>query len=111
MTTPSSAAAWTYAAAYMGATYAGVRALDDGEVFYATALFAVSLVLLAGIRHEFRTAARLIRVAAAYRHHQTPMAPDVEYATALPPGCRCETWWISLGARHDSHCPARKDPS
>ncbi|MGA5497782.1 hypothetical protein ACPCSP_25810 [Streptomyces cinereoruber] len=103
------AVAGLYAAAYMGASYAAVRAVDDGQGFYAAALFALSAVLLIGIRHEYRNAARMIHLAASYRHHQMPGAPDIECATALPPGCRCETWWTSLGARHDTHCPARKD--
>ncbi|WP_284576690.1 hypothetical protein [Streptomyces sp. 2P-4] len=98
-----------YALAYTGAVVAATEAHADGHTAYAVALFATAAGLLLAIRREHRHAADLIRTAAAYRHHQ-PVDPDhdaaVEYATAVPPGCRCETWWTSLGDHHHPRCPA-----
>ncbi|MGW6391144.1 hypothetical protein ACWFR1_11705 [Streptomyces sp. NPDC055103] len=105
-----------YSAVYLIAIYAGASALDAGDDLYAASLFGTSLGLLLGIHRETRHAARLIRMVATYRHG-APYAGAVddlvaiEQATALPPGCLCESWWTSLGHHHDSQCPAlvRKD--
>ncbi|MFD3608996.1 hypothetical protein ACFWXA_13145 [Streptomyces atroolivaceus] len=106
-----------YSTAYLVAVIIGASALDAGEDLYAAGLFGTSLGLLLGIHREARHAARLVRMVAAYRHG-APYAGAVddlvviEQATAVPLGCRCETWWTSLGDHHARQCPAahaRKD--
>ncbi|MFJ7592485.1 hypothetical protein ACIQZO_34970 [Streptomyces sp. NPDC097617] len=106
-----------YAAGYLVAIFVGTSAIDAGEDLYAVALFGTSVGLLLGIHRECRNAARLVRVVAAYRHGAEFPGPvadlaAIERATAIPPGCRCETWWTSLGGHHSLTCPAfpaRKD--
>ncbi|MEV3895370.1 hypothetical protein [Streptomyces anulatus] len=99
-----------YALAYTAAVAVATEAHTNGHTLYAVALVATAAGLLLAIRREHRNAADLIRTAAAYRHHQLPptsgQAALVEYQTAVPPGCTCETWWTSLGARHATRCPA-----
>ena len=100
-----------YAMAYLIAVGAGATALDSGHGLYAACLFGTSMGLLLGIHREFQHAARLMRVVAIDRHgvpYAVPMddLAAVQRVTTLPPGCRCESWWTSLGSRHDPHCPA-----
>lgn len=105
-----------YATAYLIAVCVGAVAAQDGDQLYAVALFGTSVGLLLGIHRECRHAARLIEAVAAYRHggqfpgHARDLAV-IERATAIPPGCTCETWWTSIGRRHAATCPAlvRKD--
>jgi hypothetical protein len=105
-----------YGVTYFFAVWAGTTAVDQGHALAAAALFTTSAGLLLGMHRECKHAARLIRLVGAYRHHQVLDADDglaaaVEFATAQPPGCRCETWWTSLGDHHHPQCPAnvRKD--
>ncbi|GAA2948722.1 hypothetical protein ACFPN0_14940 [Kitasatospora cinereorecta] len=106
-----------YAIGYMVAIYAGASALETGDGLYAAGLFTTSVGLLLGIHREARHAARLVRVATACRHSGVLLDPvadltEIERATAIPPGCNCETWWTSLGRHHSPTCPAvpaRKD--
>jgi hypothetical protein len=108
-----------YAVAYGVAAFAGASAADAGAQLYATGLFTTSIGLLVGIHREFHHAARLARIVAAYRHNEQFPGPvedlaAIEQATAIPPGCSCETWWTSLGSQHDQQCPAahtREDQS
>ncbi|MGW6456302.1 hypothetical protein ACWF94_10310 [Streptomyces sp. NPDC055078] len=100
-----------YAIGYMVAIFAGSSALDAGDDLYAAGLFTTSVGLLLGIHREARHAARLVRVVAAYRHGSEFPGPvadlaEIERATAIPPGCHCETWWTSLGGHHSLTCPA-----
>jgi hypothetical protein len=100
-----------YAMAYTVAVYAGTSALQSGDGLYAAGLLGTSIGLLLGMHREFGHAARLLRVVAVYRHGAPYAGPvddlaAIEQATALPPGCRCETWWTSLGRDHALHCPA-----
>lgn len=110
MTTARRVTISLYAMAYMAALYVGVTAADDGHHLYAYTLFGVSMALLVAIYREYRNTALLIHLVGVYRHNQRPDydedAAAIEYATAFPPGCRCETWWISMGADHDTTCPA-----
>ncbi|WP_434593415.1 hypothetical protein [Streptomyces sp. A5-4] len=106
----------TYGVTYLVAIYAGASALDSGDTLYAAGLFGTSLGLLLGIHREARHAARLIRMVATYRHGAPYAGPvedlvAIERATAIPPNCRCESWWTTLGGHHDPQCPAlvRKD--
>jgi hypothetical protein len=95
-------AAGFYLGAYCLAVWAGTRALGNGTPLAVAALFTAAAGLLLGLHREFRhTAARARLVIVC----GTPPA------TGAPPGCRCETWWTSLGAAHDPTCPAhaRKD--
>jgi hypothetical protein len=100
-----------YGVAYFFAVWAGTGAVQDGNAVAAAGLFTSSAGLLLGIRRECTHTARMIHVVSAYRHRQLldprdPYAAALEFATAQPPGCRCETWWTSLGDRHAPHCPA-----
>ncbi|MFD4315049.1 hypothetical protein [Streptomyces sp. NPDC058548] len=107
-----------YAAGYGFACFAGVLATETGDDLYAVALFSTSAGMLLGIHRECRLAARLLQVANTYRHGAPfPGTADdlarIERATAVPPDCTCETWWISLGNGHDQLCAAdrtRKEP-
>ncbi|MEC3995221.1 hypothetical protein VSR01_17430 [Actinacidiphila sp. DG2A-62] len=99
-----------YAMAYLLAAWAGASALASGDFLYAAGLFSTSAGLLLAVRREFCHAARLLRVVAVYRHGAPYVGPvdelaAIERASALPPECRCETWWTSLGERHDPYCP------
>lgn len=100
-----------YVATYGLAVWAGATALEDGNALAATSLFTAAVALLVGIFRECRHAARLIRIVSVYRHHQMPdpydaQSAELEAATAIPPGCSCETWWTSLGDHHAPQCPA-----
>jgi hypothetical protein len=100
-----------YLAVYFLAVWVGADALHDGHALTATALFSASAGLLLALRRECLHAATLWQVAAAY-HRLKALDPHDLYVIALeagsaqPPGCRCETWWTSLGAEHDPQCPA-----
>ncbi|MFF4292169.1 hypothetical protein ACFY0N_00765 [Streptomyces vinaceus] len=85
-----------YATAFTVAAYCGAQAITLGQDLSAAGLFAASVMLLAGIRREFLAAAAELT---AGRTAATETAD-----------C-CETWWTSLGTRHDQHCkaPVRKD--
>ncbi|GGZ23743.1 hypothetical protein GCM10010387_16210 [Streptomyces inusitatus] len=100
-----------YATAYGLAVWAGALALDASDALSAIGLFTASVGLLVGIHRECRHAARVIYLIGTYQHLQ-PADPDcdaaVEYATAVPPGCWCETWWTSLGTVHAKHCPIHR---
>jgi hypothetical protein len=100
----------SYAFGYTTASWAGIDAAYGGHAWYAAALLTASATLLLAIHREYRHAAVLIRLVAAYRHHQAPGAGQaaIEYATALPPGCTCELWWITLGADHDAYCASTR---
>jgi hypothetical protein len=100
-----------YGVAYFFAVWAGAGAVQDGNAVAAGALFAAAAGLLLGIRRECTHTAHLVRLVGAYRHHQLldpadGLAAALEFATAQPPGCRCETWWTTLGDHHAPHCPA-----
>ncbi|MEU6929014.1 hypothetical protein AB0A05_07600 [Streptomyces sp. NPDC046374] len=101
-----------YCVGYLVAVFFAVSAADERQAAYSVALFATSAGLLVAIRREYRHSARLIALVGVYRHHQVPAVADraaaaaVERATALPPGCTCETWWTSLGHHHDRTCAA-----
>jgi hypothetical protein len=98
-----------YGVGYLGAALAGAEAAAAAQPWHALFLFALSGVLLVAVTREFHHAARALRLLASYRHGQLPgpMRDAIEQATAVPPYCRCETWWTSLGNRHAAGCPAR----
>lgn len=99
-----------YSLGYMVAVVGGADAAHNGHGWYAAALFTASAAHLVSIRRECHNAAHVLVLVGAYRHHQPPpltrQAAQVEAATALPPGCHCETWWCSLGDHHHPQCPA-----
>lgn len=99
-----------YSVGYLVAVVAGTDAANSGHGWYAAALFTASAAHLVGVHRECQNAAHLLRLVGAYRHHQAPpptrQAAEIEAATALPPGCYCETWWCSLGDHHHPNCPA-----
>jgi hypothetical protein len=99
-----------YTAAYLLAVWAGTYAAEDSDALSAIALFTASAGLLLGVHRECRHAATVIRLGG---HRQDP-GPDrdtaVAHGTALPPNCRCETWWNTLGTRHHPACPAHPTP-
>ncbi|WNI20344.1 hypothetical protein [Actinacidiphila sp. ITFR-21] len=88
MTAPRRLLIAAYISAYGVAVYAGATAVEAGDALYATGLFGTSAGLLLGVRREYAAAAAIRRT------------------TALPPGCLCEMWWITLGVHHDAQCPA-----
>lgn len=99
-----------YALAYVLAVWAGTDAFQHGDTLSAAGLFVASAGLLLGIQRECRHTARLIRLGAVHRHPQVPGPHEPAAAVervVFPPGCLCETWWTSLGNRHDPRCPAR----
>jgi hypothetical protein len=106
--TRSSALVALFGMAYFAATLAASHALAHGHGGYAAVLFAASALLLAAAHRELHHAARLLRAIAVYRHGQMsgPLRDAIDYATALPPRCQCETWWTSFGQHHDAACPA-----
>lgn len=102
-----------YAAVYGLVVVAGTFAAEHGDTLSASALFAGSVALLAGIYRECRHTAREVRRAALYRRASAGYRglrivndPAAEAAATLPPGCICETWWTTLGADHSLICPA-----
>ncbi|MFD6935283.1 hypothetical protein ACFWAP_03875 [Streptomyces goshikiensis] len=86
-----------YAAAYALAVYCGAVAVDAGQGLFALSLFITSAALLAAIRREFGAVARQLTASGR--------------TVVVPAGCRCETWWTTLGYQHDGQCPtlSRKD--
>lgn len=100
-----------YAIGYGVTVYVGAAAVSAQDHRQAVILLSSSALLLVGIYRELRHAAVLIATVAVYRHggefpghvHQLRA---LECATAVPPDCRCETWWTSLGHHHAPHCPA-----
>ena len=99
-----------YGACYLGAALAGAEAVAAGRPWHALFRFGVSGVLLVAASREFHHAARALRLLGSYRHGQLPppVRDAIEQATALPPFCRCEAWWTSLGDHHARFCPARE---
>ncbi|WP_381792876.1 hypothetical protein [Streptomyces niveus] len=87
-----------YGLVYLAAVIAATDAQADGHTAPAVALLASSVGLLIAIRREYRHVIDLIRT--------TGHAPVVDHQAAIPTGCCCETWWNSLGDRHDCRCPA-----
>jgi hypothetical protein len=99
-----------YGACYLGAALAGSEAAVGGHPWHALFLFGLSGVLLVAVSREFHHAARALRLLGSYRHGQLPppVHAAIEEATAVPPFCRCETWWTSLGNHHAHSCPAHE---
>ncbi|WP_406425869.1 hypothetical protein [Streptomyces sp. NBC_01589] len=73
-----------YSVAYFIAVYAGATALASGDALYAVGLFGTSTGLLLGIHREARHAARLVRIAATYRHSIQLRGPAHDLAPSSP---------------------------
>ncbi|WP_225846948.1 hypothetical protein [Streptomyces sp. HPF1205] len=109
MTRASSLMVCLFGISYLTATLASANAAAHGHSGYAAVFLTASIVLLLAAHRELRHSARLLRTVAVYRHGQMsgPLRDAIDYATALPPGCTCDTWWTSLGEQHAPACPGR----